>query len=234
MRKIVILGVAIAALAQISSAATCTSGTLAGYIGLGSSGCTIGSDTLSSFQLLAGTTGATEIAAANVLLSPTGASANPGLITSVNVVSMTGSVQETLFTYQLSGSSYNSAAISLSNASESGDGAVTGLLNFCAGGAFGADGVSACTGVTGGLATVDGAQNQDSAAFTPVNLLSITNDLTIDGGTAGSATGGALFEQFGATATATPEPISVWLTGIGLALVAVRRLKFSGTGVVRK
>ncbi len=223
MKRIIFLSAVFAAVAQLSPAATCVNGTLGSYIGLGASGCTVGSSTVSDFQMLVGTTGATEISASSVFLSPLISSSKPGITTSVNVTSPTGSIQESLFTYQISGATYIGSTITLSKSSETGDGAVTGLENFCAGGSFGVDGVSGCTGAAGALATVDGAQNQDSSIFAAVHLISVTNDLTIDGGSVGSAAGATLLDQFSTPSTATPEPTCLLFTGVGLALVAVRR-----------
>ena len=235
MKNIFILAGLIAVMPQLSPAASCGSGTLSSYVGLGASGCTLGSETLSGFQVLAGTAGASEIAASNVLLSPVLSATSPGLTTTVSVMSAANTVQESLFTYQISGGPLTSAFITLSNASETADGAVTGLLNFCAGGSFGANGVSGCTGLPGALATVDGAQNQDSALFATTGLVSVTNDLTIDGGLAGSATGATLVDQFtAAPSTATPEPMSFVLTGSGLAFLVVVRRRFTNIGSVRR
>ena len=153
-----------------------------------------------------------------VLLSPVGDVYNPGLTTFVNATSVAGAVQEALFTYQISGSSYVGSSATLSNSSETGDGAVTGLKNFCSGGSFSMNGISGCTGIAGALVTVDGAQNVDSVMFRASSLLSVTDDLTVDGGQVGTAKGATLVNQF----TATPEPMSFWLAGIGLVFAASR------------
>ncbi|HMF75295.1 MAG TPA: hypothetical protein VK604_06495, partial [Bryobacteraceae bacterium] len=142
-----------------------------------------------------------------------------------NVTSSAGSVQESLFTYQLTGGSYIGSTIILSNSFETGDGASTGLQNFCAGGSFGLDGVSGCTGTPGALATVDGAQNQDASLFSAVSFLSVTNDLTFDGGLAGTAAGGTFVNQFTTAPASIPEPLPLLLTSVGLTLLLCRRVK---------
>ncbi|MFL6447090.1 MAG: hypothetical protein ACJ746_05305 [Bryobacteraceae bacterium] len=206
----------------LCSGAPCVSGSLSSYIALAGGGCTIGTNSLFNFQVVSGTTGGTEIAAVNVLLSPLGGAVDPGLNTSVNGTATSGSVLETLFTYQISGNAYTSAAITLSNSSESGNGSVTGLSDLCLGGTFGSNGVTGCTGIARALATVDGAQNQDSATFSPAFLLSVTNDLTIDSGITGTATGGTLTNRFTAMA-AVPEPVTALLTVFGLIFAAAAR-----------
>ncbi len=146
--------------------------------------------------------------------------ANPGLTTTVNVSASAGTVLEALFTYRISGNSYGDSAIALSGSSETGDGAVTGLQNFCANGTFGPDGVSGCTGTPGSLLTLDGVQNTDATSFSAASFLSVTDDFTIDGGLAGSASAGTLTNQF----STVPEPGSILLTAVGFILaMGIRR-----------
>lgn len=197
-----------------SAASTCSSGTLATYIGLGSGGCTIGADTLYDFQTVSGISGATAISTADVSISPLGGSFNPGITASVTQVAGANTQLELLFTYQISGSSYVGDSITLAGSSESADGAVTDIQNFCAGGTFGPDGVTGCTGFAGSLLTLDGVQNQDSTALGPVSFIDVTDDLTLDGGLMGSASGGTITDRF----SAVPEPFDYCLTGLGLAL----------------
>ncbi len=227
MKLVVVLG-ALAGFVQICSAApACASGTLTSYVGLGAGGCTIGTSTLFNFQVLPGTAGATEILPGGVLISPLSGPSSVGLTTLTSVTSSAGQILESLFTYRISGSSYVASMITLSNSSETGDGAVTGLQNFCTGGVFGPDGVSGCTGSAGGLVTVDGAQNTDGGTFGAVSMLSVTNDLTIDGGIAGSASGGRFVDQFATLTASVPEPFTFWFTAGGLALLAARRIQRS-------
>ena len=109
-----------------------------------------------------------------------------------------------------------SSAITLSGSSETGDGGVTEIENFCAGGMFDSTGVGNCTGTAGSLLTLDGAQNSDYSGLGPVSFLNVTDDFTLSGGTIGSAAGGTFTKSFGAV----PEPASIMLAGFGLALAA--------------
>jgi hypothetical protein len=233
MKRTLVLSAVLAGLASLCPAATCVSGTLSSYIGLGAGGCTVGSAIFSDFALLAGTTGAEEIAASDVHLMPSATASGPGLTTAVDVTSG-GTINETLFNYQISGLNYTSLGITLSGASQGGGGAVTGLSSFCLGGIFSMDGLSGCTGVAGDLATVNGVQNQDSASFDPATFISVINDLTIDGGASGSARGGTLLDRFGTSSTAIPEPMSFLITGAGLVLVAIGRIRLTDSGVLSK
>jgi hypothetical protein len=219
VKRLLFLGTALFSVVQFCSAAACTGGTLANYLALGSSGCTIGGDTLSNFQILEGITGATAIAAGDIAINTNGGSYNPTLMFTTNQTANAGGLLEAIFTYKISGPSYNSSAISLAKSSETGDGGVTEIENFCAGGSFGPDGVDGCTGSSGSLLTLDGIQNQDQSTFSPAFFLQVTDDFTLDGGTAGSATGGVFTNSF----TATPEPASLSLGALGLAFAAAFR-----------
>lgn len=219
MRRVLLLVAGAVAASQLGVAASCSSGSLASYIALGSGGCTIGGDTLSNFKLLTGSSGATPIVASSVTLNPSGGTYNPALMISTSQTATTNSL-ETIFTYSITGTSFTGISAVLGNSSETGAGGVTGLVNFCEGSSFGPDGLSGCGGSSGGLTTVDGFQNTDSATFVKIPFLNVTNDLEING----PATGGTLTNSF----TAVPEPISTALTGFGLLFVGamkVRRLR---------
>lgn len=228
MKQFLFSALLVVAVASGCLAAPCGTGSLASYVALGSSGCTIGANTFFDFRTLNASAGATPISAGAVTLNPLGGTFDPGLSATVNVTANAGNVFETLFTFKISGSLYTGDSIALTNSSLSPDGAVTGIQNFCAGGVFGASGVTGCTGVAGNLLTLVGLQNQDSTSFRPVTLLSVTDDFTLDGGLAGSASGGTMTNRF----TAVPEPAAFFVTAMGLALAAVRRLRSTGANLL--
>ena len=194
-----------------STTQPCAVGTLASYEALGSGGCTIGTDLLSSFANVGGTFGATELDPTAVSVSPTGGSSDPELIFSVNQTATAPQLLETIFTYVISDSVFLQSTIGLANSSETVDGAVTDIQNLCAGGAFGPDGVDGCTGNALSLLTLDGIQNTDNTSLGAVNSVAVTDDFTLDGGTAGTASGGKFTDTFTAqtsVVTSTPEPAS--------------------------
>jgi hypothetical protein len=206
----------------------CTSGTLAGYEALGAGGCSIGAVTVASFGAVSGSAGATAIDPTVVAITPGGGTTNPELTFSVDLTATTPSLLEAIFTYAISGPAFTMDTITLSNSSETADGAVTDIQNYCIGGHFGPDGVTGCTGaVSGALLALDGIQNTDQTTILGVTQLSITDDFTLDGGTAGSATGGIFADQFTSTSTTTvtPEPGGFLLTASGLALAAIRKFR---------
>ncbi|MGA8026016.1 MAG: hypothetical protein WB992_02650 [Bryobacteraceae bacterium] len=214
----VIAGVGMAPLA--SSGPVCASGTLASYILLGSGGCTIGGNVLYDFHVDSGTAGATPIAPSSITITPFGGSYNLGLTESVGLTANAGKQLEAIFTYEISGEKYVGDSVTLSGSSETGDGGVTDIQNYCAGGKFGPGGVTGCTGNPGNLTTLDGVQNYDSSAYGAGTPLSVTDDFDLDGGLGGSASGGTFTDGF----TAVPEPFSFLLTGIGIALAAGLKL----------
>jgi len=221
MKQFLLLSILAFAMSRVALSSPCASGTLASYIGLGAAGCTVGANTFFDFQTVPGTARATTISTGAVSLSPLGGSFNPGLSTTVNVSAAANSLLETIFTYQVSGQSYASDAITLGGASETGDGGVTYTQNYCFGGTFGPDGVTGCTGTAGALVTLDGVQNSASATVAQASLVSITDDLVLDGGTMGSASGAVATDQL----AAVPEPGSIWLVGMAvLAFGCFKRL----------
>ena len=201
----------------------CVAGSLADYVSLGAGGCTIGGNTVSSFTVLSGITGATELAPGTVSIQPFGGTADPELAFTVSESVQTPPLLETIFTYEISGNPYTQSEIDLSNSSETVDGAVTDIQNICEDGNFGSDGVTGCTGLSTSLLTLDGIQNTDSTALSALSFLSVTDDFTLDPGTAGSASGGVFTDQFTA-ATTVPEPnLTVLLGALTLALAAIRK-----------
>jgi hypothetical protein len=180
---------------------------------------------VSSFTILSGTTGATELPPSAVSIQPSGATTDPQLQFTVNETVQTPPLLETIFDYQISGNPYIQSQIDLSNSSETGYGAVTDIQNICEDGNFGPDGVDGCPGVSDSLLTFDGIQNTDSTPLSALSFLSVTDDFTLDPGPAGlggSATGGVFTDQFTASTT-VPEPnVAALLGALLLALVATR------------
>ena len=219
----------ILAAARLASAGPCVTGSLADYIALGPDGCTIGANTVANFTILIGISGADPISPADLTISPLADTFHPGLQTSTDTSASAGDLLEAFFRYDIFGSTYVASAITLGGSSESGDGAVSYVQNFCAGGVFALGGLSDCTGIPGDLVTLDGTQNQDSAALGPVSFLNVTDDLVFDGGLAGSASGGLVSDRF----TAVPEPSTFLFMGLGLAFtmrLAWRALRLNSSG----
>ena len=226
MKQLAILSGILLFVSQLCVAAACGNGTLASYIALGPGGCTIGGDTLFDFQTVAGQAGATGIADGSVQISAFGGTLNPGLTASITKTARAGALLEVIFTYQISGALFTGDSIDLAKSSATGDQGVTDIQNYCAGGTFDSSGVSGCSGTAGTLlaALARGlTQTSDGSPLGPSNLLSVTDDFTLGGGSTGFASAGTITDQF----TAVPEPASFWFLSIGVVLVGVRsRLEF--------
>jgi len=204
----------------------CTTGTLASYEALGAGGCEIGGDTIASFTTISGITGATPINPSLVAITPSGGTTDPVLTFDVSQTANAGSLLEAIFTYVISGpDNFTTDMTTLSNSSETVDGDVSDTQDYCVGGRFGADGVDGCTGSTSGaLLTLDGIQNTDQGSFAGATTLSITDDFVLDGGTAGTASGGIFADQFTATST-VPEPNGIFLlSALGLVFAGFLKL----------
>ena len=222
MKFPLLIGLALGFLRIASADPVCINGTLASYELLGSAGCSIGGNTVASFAVVSGITGAVPIDATTVKVMPKGGTLDPALVFEVDQQAGAGALLEAIFTYTIAGEMYGGDMIKLSGSSETGDGAVTDTQNFCAGGNFGPDGVTGCSGSTSGaLLTLDGVQNTDQSALPGLKLLSITDDFVLDGGIIGSASGGTFEDHF----TVTPEPASVFLWGTGVLLISLRKLR---------
>jgi hypothetical protein len=220
VKKLLFALSAVALSSSLAWAAPCGVGTLGSYEALGAAGCTIDGHTLSNFQPVTGSTTGAAISSSAVEISPLGGTADPGLSFFTNLTAQPNAPLELTFTYQISGGSYSASAIGLSNSSETGDGGVTEIENYCAGGVFGPDGVTGCTGTPGSLLTLDSVQQTDQSSFASVPFVNVTNDFELDGGLSGSATGGTFTNRFTAGAT-VPEP-STWLfVGFGICCLAL-------------
>lgn len=181
--KFVLLAIAGTVLLRVASAnSLCSTESLASYIALGSAGCAVGSDTFASFTIITpGTAGASAIDPSVVTVTPSGGTTNPTLTFATSLTAQTGQLLEAFFNYTVAYASFTSDTLNLSNSSETGDGAVTDIQNYCIGGNFGPDGVDGCNTTNGTLLGLDGAQNTDSTTIAGVTPLGITDDFTLDG-----------------------------------------------------
>ena len=207
-------------------ATSCTPGSLASYVALGGGGCSIGTAQFFNFVDLPLQPGAAPIADSNVLVNPLGA-ANPGFRFQVNSQAGAGDFFDRVIGFSLSGPGFLGSQLTLSGSNVTGDGAVTVLDNDCLGAAFGAG--QFCSGIDAQLGGFDlgffGQQLTDSISFASTSPLGVIVDITVDGGTGGTAGLTSATIQFTPTpqATAVPEPATLTLLSLGWVAVKGRQ-----------
>ena len=206
-----------------ATAAPCTTSSLAAYVGLGASGCSIGSFLFSDFALLASPAGS--IPFPSIGVSPF--SGTPGVIGldfRVGASAGPGVFFDNLISYRVTGlgASINGASLFITGSSSSGDGAVTAVENLCIAGLFtGVDGVSGCSGMPRDLIVVDFGGSADppvSLAFLSAAALAVVTDIGVDGGTDGTGALAFASNRFlvAPAVGVVPEPSSVLLMAAGL------------------
>jgi hypothetical protein len=209
----------------------CTTATLSAYVG--AAACSIGSVVVSDFTLLPNLSGAPDIGAANITVTPTASTYTQTLefrTSSSATGSLLGASFEQIFTFLVSPlGTFTNASISLLDSMATGDGVVVGTQLLCQGGALAADG-SSCAGagdfLSNSVLTIDGGTpDLLSASFLLAansSPLFVRNEFVVDGGSSGTASAGALTNSF----TAVPEPATVSLVGsllVGAAFFGRRK-----------
>ena len=226
MRRVLIAGAFVLAFPAFASAAPlCTTSSLQTYINLGAGGCSIGGATFFDFSSdpTLFPPAATEISAADILVTPTaplgGAQLEFGLSAGAGSAEAIG----VLIGYSVSGPIFNLATLALSGSDASSDGVVTAVQDLCLGGTFGAD-PTTCSGALLSMTVLEDELGPigPSQLFLGSSFFDVFVDITIDGGTFGSAElDGTVRNQY-TSDQVIPEPTSLLLIGSGLAGLASR------------
>jgi PEP-CTERM motif-containing protein len=208
-------------------ASPCVPGSLASYIALGGGGCNIGDEQFFNFVDLPLQGGAFAIPDSNVLVNPVTAG-NPGFRFNVNSQAQAGDILERVIGFSLSGLGFIGSQLTLTGSNVATDGAITVLENECLGAAFGPG--QFCSSIDAQLSGFDlgpflGQSLNDSSSFGSTSLLGVIVDITVDGGTDGSAGLASATTQFTPVTQATPvpEPATLTLLAFGLAAGIRRR-----------
>ena len=226
MRSIVpLLGLICGSIGSLAAAPLCAPGDLSMYIGLGSTGCDVGSATFSGFQTLPVITGAQAIAAGDVTISPFQSGDVVGLDVQFSETANSGQLLQALIGYTVAGPLFIGNSIAVSGSSATGGGFVTDIQNSCRGGSYLPGVVSGCTGVDVTLLVLN--SGMDQRTFSAVSTIGIVHDYTLDAGATGSASGGMVSDRFSLQPSqVVPEPSTYALMASGLAAaLAFRRRK---------
>lgn len=222
MKRFLLLSLLSTLGAAPASAASCVSGTLQSYVDLGSGGCAIGAVQLADFAIAPGQTFATPIDPATILVTPGGTAIVPTVTLTLVSSAGAGDLLEAFFRFSATSTDLIEAAISMSGASATGDGAVTATQDVCPDGAFQGAAPLGCPSAPLTLiafATELDAQLAETASFAPAAFLDVFADLVVDGGPSGSASLGSATLSFGVV----PEQSVAALLTAGLAVLARMR-----------
>jgi hypothetical protein len=230
MRKAFLAGVCALAFPAFASAAPlCITSSLQEYVNLGVGGCSIGVATFSGFSSSPSLfPGATEIAAADIVVTP--AALSNGALLDFGVVASAGPGEITgvLIGYSVSSPIFNVATLAMTGTDATSDGVVTAVQDLCLGGTFLGD-PTTCSGMLQSLIVLEdelGPIGPETQPFlTASSFFDVFVDITIDGGTFGSAQlDGTVRNQYTGDQV-IPEPTSLLLIGTGLVGLVSRRLR---------
>jgi uncharacterized protein (TIGR03437 family) len=218
--------------AQLVSAAPCVPGTLASYMALGAAGCTIGTSVLANFTQGSPLNGTTTIPPAGLNIFPAGGASNPGIVVTGNISAAGGQVFSTLINYTITGTTYTSDTITLSNTTATGNGAVSDIQNFCRNGNFQAPTFAAqCPGGEGPGSPLVVIGNGNATATLTATSLGITHNLVIDSGATGTASGAVIVDEFGTSGGSAQNTVTSVSAGNWLPIVAPNSIAAGfGTG----
>ena len=201
----------------------CQTSSLQSYVASGP--CSVGNLVFSSFNVIANPSGAPALGAENITVTPTSGEYTQSLdfrFQTTAIGSPFGSSFEQIFTYLVNPlGTFTNAGISLSGSQATDDGVVLSNQFLCQGGTLSGDG-SSCQGAGSFFNQAVVAIDPDDPTLLMSSLsldsngavLFVRNEIAVDGGQAGSASGGTLTNSF----TAVPEPAG--MTGVGTLLVA--------------
>jgi len=193
MRKLLLAGAALLQFAVIAPAvaAPCTMQTLASYILLGATGCTVDGVDFGDFSEVMLLSGATQIDSTAVTLTPLSDATGTGfsISSAAPIVAGAGELFELYFGFNATsapGRAFTSNTITLdASAIATGDGAITIVEDKCLNGMFTSPS-SGCSPPTSAVTQIVFAIDIDrdlteTAMFAPANFFDVFIDLVVDG-----------------------------------------------------
>jgi hypothetical protein len=153
-------------------------------------------------------------------VTPGGSQDTPTLLLTLNSSAAAGELFELFFRFNAAASVLTASSISLGSPQVTGDGAVTGVLDVCAGGQFLGVTPLGCSGVAGSaIAFATGlpdAQLAASVGFPVSSFFDVFVDLTVDGGLNGTAV-----LDSAAVSVTTPEPSTLILMAAAFGCLGI-------------
>lgn len=214
---------------SLAVAAPCLVDTLANYVTLGASGCSLAGAQASNFVApLSGQTGFTAIDPSSILVTPDANPLLPGFSFTLN--STTADRLESFFRFSLQGINAVAQTLTMADSAQSGDGSVSVVEDLCSGGSFDPSQPTNCSGTAlGPLITLHTATDlipDDAAHFQISSFFDIFMDITLDGPGGlggGTASLGLVRLQF----TPVPEPATqaLLLLALMVQVIATGRRK---------
>src|SRR4051794_7201895 len=176
-------------LSATAYASPCIPGTLQDYIDLSPDGCTVNGLLFQNFELAELPFGATEVDPNAIQVTPTGGSSAATLLLTLDISAGPGVLRESIFRFNAIGTP-SGASIALGNPLVAGDGAVTGILDVCAGGEFLGVEPIGCTGTPEtaiAFATIFDSSLKESVSLPGSSFFDVFVDFAVDGGLGGFA-----------------------------------------------
>jgi hypothetical protein len=189
---------------------------------LAADGCTIGDKVILPFSALDLVAGASQISPESIFVKPLAAAL--GLLFEINANAASGELLQSRFAFTVMGDPgaqpIGRVTTSIAGSRVAPDGVNTAVTDLC----FGAGVVAGVCATTGGTVILfdigSDALLQESRGFAPVQTLGVANDITLDGGSSGSAGLSSYTIRF----QAVPEPATFVPIGAGVAaLILLRR-----------
>jgi hypothetical protein len=200
----------------------CMPGTLDAYIGLGSTGCQIGTTQFSDFASLEIPSAATQIDPSAVLVSPVNDLNGPGLEFVLNQTADAGEFFDVRFGYNVSNNTFSGITLFLTGPFATGDGVVTTIEEIWPGAPFDPFYINPASSTIIVFAIEGINDTFEQLTFPPVTSIGVIKDIGVDGGLTGTGTLLSATNQF-TVSQPIPEPATILLVAAGLGYLGIYR-----------